>query len=172
MAEHWEEARWVLKTLLLLFQNIDTDGIDLFYTSGSSTSLGQKSLKALWETMDATENLPMGNPNTDMVAVLKMMFADYLDQIDGKSSKPISPMKKIITSRRRRKEEGENKQAKEATLIVLTDGRWPGCKRSQFEKIFADFTGALRDRKRKKRSYSVEFVYFGNNPGPSISWNI
>jgi hypothetical protein len=103
-----------------------------------------------------------------MVRVLEHVFDEYLASIyQSGQEKTKLKSKRLSTSFWYKKAE-KDLEVKDATLIVLTDGVWPHCQRAEFVRIFRAFTEGMNQLERvinsKYRSYSVEFVRFGEDP--------
>jgi hypothetical protein len=165
MFEFWGEARWIFDTLLMISRNIDENGIDLSFTCSKVEKPHEKKVNALLGAFDDPEVAPKPGTTSNMVHILENVFEDYLARIDQEKEKAKSNRRNSAFWHKKAEKDAE---VKNASLIVLTDGVWPNCKKDDFRRIFGSFTRGIIDRGRvinsRTRSYSVQFVRFGANP--------
>jgi hypothetical protein len=146
MSRFWDEATFLLETLVMKVVSIDQDGVDLSFTSGSMEVTSHKELKRFTAAMRDKTVVPTPGVHTDMTRTLGPILSTYL---------------RTLKSGLKRGSVGRG-----LTLIVLTDGLWQGMlDGSALAKMIADFAtqlvevvGTFRDR-----TASIEFVSFGND---------
>ena len=119
----------------------DPDGMDLYFTTGN-VNLGNKE-KASKFVAKMEEGYPKDGVRTNIIESLGTIFDKYLNSL-------------CITSN----------QARNVTLIVLTDGAWDGTtnKERVSDKI-VEFLEQLGKRTTtlKHRQFSIEFVQLGDD---------
>lgn len=147
MRYHWDQAGYLLETLLLKATGQDDNGIDLSFTSGNVFVENSKDISKFTKAMDNPKAQPTEHMNTDMKKSLGEIFSDYISYIsEAKANK---------------------KEIKNLTLIVLTDGKWDGMddkdevgsKIIEFSEKALELVGKLKDR-----PVSIEFIQFGDDP--------
>jgi hypothetical protein len=167
MSEFWEEARWIFETLLMISRNVDENGMDLSFSCSGFAKPHEKKVNALLSAFDNPEVAPKPGTATDIIRTLETVFNEYLARIDQE--------RECLKSGRRNstlpfwpKKTEKDAEVKNATLIILTDGVWPKCQKDDFVRIFRSFTEGMNHRghvvNSEIRSYSVEFMRFGENP--------
>jgi len=152
MAEHWENAKHLLETLVMKVEGLDDDGVDLAFTQGTANAKNIKDISKIMEKMYLPEAMPMTGVPTDMIEPLQDIFEDYNLMVQ-KKSRHILKHKKM-------------------TIIVLTDGIWgntvdkDGVGRSIV--AFVKNLKTLMGRDLTDRPVSIEFVQFGNHYGATL----
>lgn len=155
MEAHWDEATYLLETLVMKAKHYDDDGMELFFTLSRASAKGKDESKFRDKMREQRPRKGTGM-NTDMVAPIERIFKRYFDKLDEYDD-------------RKRKGKKPKEERKEAlTLIVLTDGVWAAMRHS--DDVF-DYmkTVLLKELERRKilrfteRPVSIEFVQFGND---------
>ncbi|KAL2059820.1 hypothetical protein VTL71DRAFT_10204 [Oculimacula yallundae] len=147
MIDSWAEASYLLETLLMKLEGLDKDGMDLTFTLGPIAVQNDRSRASFMKAMrDACPPLDSTH-NTDMRQSLKIILDDYLHEVE--------------------KRERMKGQAKDLTILVLTDGIWEGT--PDKETVDQTIVNFLRDLKKIKgdlslRPASIEFIQFGDDP--------
>ena len=141
MRRDWYEATYLLETLVMKAKGQDPDGMDLYFTTGN-VSLGNKE-KASMFVQKMSEGYPKDGVRTNIIECLSTFFHTYLTRLHNNRN-----------------------QARDVTLIVLTDGAWDGTtnKERVSDKI-VEFLEQLGKQTStlKHRQFSIEFVQFGND---------
>ncbi|KAI9776787.1 MAG: hypothetical protein M1816_005081 [Peltula sp. TS41687] len=147
MRQHWYEATYLLDTLVMKAAGQDDDGMDLTFTTGPEKLERKKSTSEFTKIMKKAE--PMDGVHTDMRRPLGDIFSNYIEETQ------------------KRKKYLYQKDVKNLTLIILTDGIWAGMgsnkdavnqKIVSFIKNLEETIGKLKDR-----PVSIEFIQFGND---------
>lgn len=175
MIPFWEEARWIFKTLLKISRGIDQDGVDVFFTCSDFLKPKEKdqakmerALVAAFDRKDIAPSLRNGKV-TSMTVILEQYFKAYIEKIQsgGRPQQNQTAKKRSRGFSIKRHSIPDPATVRDATLIVLTNGVWPGSHKTEFERIFKDFIHNLRSHNvvvdDKTRPYSVEFVRFGDD---------
>jgi hypothetical protein len=177
MPDYWDEAHWLLEILLKKTRSFDKTGKDIFFTYDSTKRYeitNEKSIKALLEPMDKKEVMPDEGMRANIHDALGRMFNQYLESLDKYFSKPrdqVTHPKRTSRFYSKNKSSGGKKEMPTATLIFLTDGKWPGYKErdgwKHYEELLKSFTTQLEARglhvSPKNRPYSIELVQFGDD---------
>ncbi|KAF2659609.1 kinase-like protein [Lophiostoma macrostomum CBS 122681] len=149
MIPYWDEATFVLETLARKASPYDRDGMDLYFTVGSSTVTEKKDSGSFRTAMYKNPPKDTFSPS-DITSSLETIFSEYFEK-------------------QRSKPNLRKKRAKEAvTLIVLTDGIWAATENDEeifsYIKIVLEQLEELKIPNHAKRPASIEFVQFGNDP--------
>ena len=149
MKEFWEEATYVLKTLVMKAKGQDENGMDLAFTSGLVKVDGEKNASAFKEAMKKDRARPMANIHTDM----KKSLGDVLDAYHTE------------LKRKRERPSKKETEVKDLTLIVLTDGVWAGMyNKEEVSELIVKFLKSLRVTIGDIRNpVSIEFIQFGDD---------
>ncbi|KAF2114185.1 kinase-like domain-containing protein [Lophiotrema nucula] len=156
MEAHWDEATYLLETLVMKAKPYDDDGMELFFTLSPRAYAKGKDAGMFREKMREQRPRKGTGMSTDMVVPIDRIFKRYFDKLDEYDE-------------RKRKGKKPKEERKEAlTLIVLTDGVWAAMQHS--DDVFNYMkTILLKELERRKilrftdRPVSIEFVQFGNN---------
>ncbi|KAH0565999.1 hypothetical protein GP486_000610 [Trichoglossum hirsutum] len=143
MADFWDEATFVLETLVMKAKGQDKDGMDLCFTGGPVTVYGRDNPSKFGKAMEDPDAQPVPDNKTDMREALGRIFAEYLRKVHlGHTPKYL-------------------------TLIVLTDGIWAGLQNKYLvEKTITTFLNRLRENigDLEHRPVSIQFIQFGRDP--------
>ena len=146
MVDLWPILVFVAETLALQLIGLDEDGIDLKFTISGKNKLDRKELQGesgirtlktqLQAARPKTPKDPINAHPTDMLQILNEIFKEYL--------KPQNP--------------------KKTTLIVLTDGLWPGTHppNKLQDRISQFVKEQLHPRELDDRHFSIGFVRIGS----------
>lgn len=124
----------------------DPDGPDLMFTMGNKILKGEKNASAFKEAMSHPDAIPTDGVVTDIRTSLGKIFDDYL--------KGLQKAKRIHSN------------VKQLTIIVLTDGVWPGVRaREEVDEQIKIFVRQVRELTNNvlHRQVSIEFIQFGNH---------
>lgn len=151
MKGFWDEAKFVLETLLMKAVGLDEDGMDLTFTSGSCNVEGQEKGKQFMKAMQRSGAVPIDGMHTDMAKALQEILDNYLMQ--ARRSYP--------------------QVKKNLTLIVLTDGIWNGTlDKDKVRRVVVDFCVSLEKIRGKdiriERPVSIEFIQFGKDKEATV----
>ncbi|XXG99358.1 hypothetical protein Hte_005695 [Hypoxylon texense] len=138
MTPYWEAMTTVLETLVSKVETLDKDGLDIEFTIGNQhNSHGVSGSKVLSKFKGAKqESLSRSFPiGTDMAKTLTHIFDGYLRGV-----------------------------RRATTLIILTDGIWPGTVDSRnVEVSIAEFLKKpMLEKKLEKRWFTIQFISFGH----------
>ncbi|KAL5371662.1 hypothetical protein DPSP01_014098 [Paraphaeosphaeria sporulosa] len=148
MAPYWDEATFLLETLVMKAKPFDKDGMDLFFTLSSTSIKGSKDESKFRSKMQATRPRDGSNMITDMVRPIETVFSTYFKELEKSKRKGTKPKEEL-------------------TLIILTDGIWAGMETS--DEVYKYILKLLKDLEKrkilgyKKRPVSIEFVQFSDN---------
>src|SRR5436190_21636721 len=81
MNDHWYEATFVLETLIMKAAHQDSDGMDLFFTSGSVEVKGGKTWAPFKSAMSSEHARPMRNVQTNMNKVLGNLPSGHIHDL-------------------------------------------------------------------------------------------
>jgi hypothetical protein len=150
MEDFWDEATYLLETLVMKAKGQDKDGMDLSFTVGNKKLDNATRPSKFKEAMEDTKAKPMPGVNTDMRKPLGDIFLEYLSKVWEKRSFVL------------------RQKVRKLTLIVLTDGKWEGmgANRDDVDEMIIKF---LKDLEQAMgtlqfRPVSIQFVQFGNDP--------
>ncbi|KAF2006619.1 hypothetical protein P154DRAFT_615336 [Amniculicola lignicola CBS 123094] len=146
MSRHWDEATFLLETLVRKARGQDPDGMDLSFTISKDNVAKKDDPAAFRHAMSrATPGTPSRakcSPRTSMKIPLGELLWDYYDRV-VKSHDTVNKL----------------------TIIVLTDGLWSD-KRDDLEVEIVDFHKRLRRKTKNptnERRVSVQFIQFGDD---------
>lgn len=162
MADSWPQATELLDVLVKKAKNLDENGMDLYltHTNGRPNAVlsrrkdgeliraatppkvdGKKDVTKFKEAMKLADSRPVPRAKTDMSLMLEFLLDKYIMHI---------------------KNVGTN-NAKQQTIIVLTDGKWEVDKVSEVIKRFVNKWKGLDLDKIESRSMGIQFVQFGDD---------
>jgi hypothetical protein len=151
MADYWDEATYLLETLIMKAQGQDKDGMDLSFTAGSAKVESREGPSKFVAAMEGRNARPIDTVQTDMRSALGAIFADYIQNLQHSHSLVGKAAKK----------------SKYLTLIILTDGIWAGLdNKSDVETVIVKFIKKLNDFSGtlEYRPVSIQFIQFGHDP--------
>jgi len=143
---YWDDAKYVLQTLLLKVRGLDENGLDLVFTKASIEAINEKDMHRIMEKMNHHEARPRKEVHGNIVERLVEILDDY---------------KTDITKKRRMFHKVRN-----MTVIVLTTGIWDET-REEVGKVIISFIQDFKrimDQAYMGPQFSIEFVQFGNDP--------
>lgn len=146
MKEFWGQATLLLETLVMKAVGQDPDGPDLKFTMGKLGLEGIKSSSAFKAAMEDPDAMPTGEV-TDIKTSFGKIFDEYL--------------KKLEISKR------THETVKQLTIIVLTDGVWPGTLvKQEVDQQIVTFVRRVKELTNNviPRHVSIEFIQFGRDP--------
>ncbi|KAK5456970.1 hypothetical protein LTS15_004750 [Exophiala xenobiotica] len=167
MVDSWPQATELLDVLVKKAKNLDDNGMDLYFThtNGKPNALprrrmrgdlvrahafpvvdGKNAVAKFKEAMRFPESKPVPGVTTDMSLMLGFLLDKYINQL---------------------KNVGIN-NAKEQTIIILTDGKWERESVSGVIKGFVEKWEGLAREKVQSRSMGIQFVQFGNDPDATL----
>lgn len=187
MAEHWVWARDLLSVLVAFLYGQDDDGMDLYFTSSTRAAGTFSEPRNFFDTMSAPEYRPpgtigpfdpqpptasppsLGPPGPLRVSTTSTSSTAETDQDTMRND--IRDTLSSILGRWSRKIGGHPSKdvKKKLTLIILTDGKWPGVgrKRTVAEQIITSLEKYLDNPNLKPqlitRGLTIQFVRFGND---------
>ena len=144
MAEFWDEAIYLLETLVMKAQGQDENGMDLAFFNGPIKLNGSNKPAKFKEKMEDPQARPSsGNGiHTDIRKPLGEIFFDYLQTVRG-----------------------SRKRVRRLTVIILTDGKWEGmANKHEVNNMIVDFAKKLERAQGNSllaRQVTFEFVRFG-----------
>jgi Protein kinase domain len=150
MKQFWGQATLLLETLVMKASGQDPDGPDLKFTMGQVELKGEKNASVFKEAMGHHQAMP-----TDEVTNIRTSFGNIFDQY----------LKDLERAKR------THEKVKQLTVIVLTDGIWPGTlvKQEVDEQIKTFVRGVWElTNNLIPRYVSIEFIQFGKDPEATI----
>ena len=144
MEAHWYEATQLLEVLVKKAKGVDPNGMDLRFTTGTTSLNGQKSAHEFVKSMHTArpKTRSKERAHTDLRSSLGDIWQDYLSRLKRRTQ-----------------------NARDVVVIVLTDGIWKGMEDAEgvadHIKRFSKQLEALQNIKH--RPFSVEFIQFGND---------
>lgn len=151
MADYWDEAIYLLETLVMKAKGQDENGMDLAFTNGQVYLKNSSKVAKFREKMEDQGAKPGGN---GIHTNLKKSLGDLLN-------KYIQDMR--ISIRR-----GDMRKL---TILVLTDGIWAGMTdKHDVDKMIVEFATELKrvqGTSLQDRQVSIEFIQFGFDPEAS-----
>ena len=151
MTEHWDEATFLLETLVKKAAPFDPDGMDLYFTLGREGVQGKRKAEPFRSAM--TKARPKPGWSTDMTGALERIFKEYFDTVAERRRKRKSPKEDL-------------------TLIILTDGIWGAT--DDKEEVGRYVVTVLKKLEElgiygfKKRPVSIEFVQLGDDDDATL----
>lgn len=154
--EHWWDATFVMEMLWHKMSKYDTNGMDLFFTTGSQKAEDMKGAKALKRfrklmTEEKEGAQPAKNAHTVMETCLGLHLNSWLAAYN-------SALKR-------------NEEPRAKTIYVLTDGRWEGSSKENpraVDDTIVEFYNKLKALATKsillKRLLTIQFISFGKDP--------
>lgn len=155
MAPYWDEAIFLLETLVMKAWGQDENGMDLSFANGPVTIRGSNDPSKFKKKMEDPYAKPVTGKRikTDMRKSLRDILYTYIQIVKQRRNNPKTKVKKL-------------------TIIVLTDGKW-GAKTSEHdvEDDIVDFVKALKKEQGnygQVRQVSIEFVQLGYDEGAAF----
>lgn len=145
MKKYWDEATFVLETLVMIAAGQDKDGSDLRFTLGSQRLNNEKSSASFKAAMLRAK--PGENEVTDIRQSLGEIFESYLHALRSFNM-------------------GRGRRAKALTLIILTDGLWEGVQeKSRINGQIVEFISRMKKITDNvvERRVSIQFIQFGKD---------
>jgi hypothetical protein len=148
MGPYWDEATFLLETLVNKASPFDPDGMDLYFTFGKEGVTREKHSSAFRRSMGRAKPSNSEVTSTDMTSALERIFEAYFNDVLERRRKKKSPKEDL-------------------TLIVLTDGVWDAT--DDKEEVGRYIVTVLERLEKleiggfKKRPVSIEFVQLGND---------
>ena len=144
MNAHWYEATKLLEVLVEKAKGVDTNGMDLRFTTGTTSLDGQNSAHEFVKSMHTArpKTLPVEQAHTDLRSSLGDIWQDYL-----------------------RKLKSFRQNIKDVVVIILTDGIWKGMENpNEMADHIKKFSDEIVARQSMNfRPFSIEFIQFGND---------
>lgn len=147
MIGFWYEATYLLETLVKKAVGQDENGMDLTFTAGPVKVENKNRWSDFKKAMCDARAIPTPDLHTDMRKSLGNIFQKYIEELEGKRRFP-------------------QKEVKNLTLIVLTDGIWAGVRnKDEVNQKVVSFAKELGRRigDLKERPVSIEFIQFGHD---------
>ncbi len=149
MIDFWDEATYLLKTLVLKAAGQDENGMDLFFTAGPVKAENKKDKSDFSKAMRDPRAQPLEHMHTEIRVSLGNIFAKYLKEQKNRSKYAYGA------------------EIKDLALIVLTDGIWAGVQWK--DDVSQQIVGFVRELGRisgdlRHRPVGIEFIHFGNHP--------
>ena len=149
MDENWYQATMLLEVLVKKAAGLDTDGMDLRFTTGTTTLDGKDSASKFKDCMGAARPRTDSKERarTDIRRPLGHILQGYLSQLRQKALYPTTTVKDKV-------------------LIILTDGIWAGMEnKGAVAEQIKTFSKELKSLHYniKLRPFSVQFIQFGND---------
>lgn len=147
MYPFWDVTSFILTTLAMKLSGLDKDGLNLRFTIRMEHVNNAKKARAPGKFEDA-----MSRAKPQESEIVKTNMAESLGRV----------LEEYLQARK----------GKRMTLIVLTDGVWPGSMREKsVERKIADFLKVLSQRHLSQRhqaledrQYTIQFIRFGEDP--------
>lgn len=144
MDDHWFEATRIIELLVRKAKGVDKNGMDLRFTTGTTTLNNKDSASKFVDSMKAAR------PKTD---------SKQRAHTDLRSS-----LGHILNNYMTRLKNGRG-EVKDAVVIILTDGVWAGMEDTNLlaEQV-KSFSNKLKNLQYdiKHRPFSIQFIQFGN----------
>jgi hypothetical protein len=154
MADFWDEAIYLLETLVMKAKGQDENGMDLSFAQGNVSIRGSNRESKFREKMEDPGARPSvgSTAHTDIRKALGDILDDYLGEV--RKSRQYSSGKKK-----------DKDKLRDLTIIVFTDGKWEGIadKEAVMNTIvrFAKELEKIQGKGFRMRQVSFEFVQFG-----------
>jgi len=152
MTDWWDEAIYLLETLVMKAHHQDDNGMDLEFFAGSVKLKGSNKAASFREKMEDEEARPTaGNrAHTDIRKPLGDIFHRYIESVKDSQRNP------------------KKHKLRKLTVIIFTDGKWEGMsnKHAVEDQIvqFVKDLKAVQKQSLMERQVSFEFVQFGFDP--------
>jgi len=152
MTDWWDEAIYLLETLVMKAHHQDDNGMDLEFFAGSVKLKGSNRPASFREKMEDEEARPTaGNrAHTDIRKPLGDIFHRYIESVKDSQRNP------------------KKHKLRKLTVIILTDGKWEGMsnKHAVEDQIvqFVKDLKAVQTQSLMERQVSFEFIQFGFDP--------
>ena len=148
MLQHWDEAEFVLETLVDFASCLDSNGLELFFTCGGEEIVEERDGSKLVQAMWKKENMPR-KVQTDIRVALSRVFGRHLRQLDRHHDPTRLP--------------------KTLLLLVLTDGAWEGMtNKTDVDLKIVEFVRQVRDSLKlgsiPEHPVAIQFIQFGKDP--------
>ncbi|OAL52684.1 hypothetical protein IQ07DRAFT_380692 [Pyrenochaeta sp. DS3sAY3a] len=147
MFDHWDEATFLLETLVMKAHDQDPDGPDLAFMNDSRNLTRQRDAKEFRKLMNKAQPRKDGGVHTNIKKSLERIFHIYLETVQCTHTKT---------------------RVNSLTIIILTDGLWEGMVNDQdaviplIQKFYRQLKHDM-DGKLRERQVSIQFVQFGND---------
>ena len=148
MGEFWDEAIFLLETLVMKAKGQDKDGMDLSFTAGDFELKGQTDHAKFRKALEDCQ--PRGGVHTDMAGALGNILDKHLKDL---------------------RHPFQRNHVKNLTVTVLTDGIWAGARdKDGVEKMIVSFLKELTKTigPLPIRPVSIQFIQFGNDREATI----
>jgi hypothetical protein len=146
MSEHWDEATFLLETLVMKAHGQDPDGPDMAFTNDSEEFTKGKGAAAFRRAMQKVRPKKDSHVRTNIKTALTPIFNNYLSMVGRTHDKS---------------------KVNALTVIILTDGLWMGMadKNEIIPKIvqFYQQLTEKMDGMMKDRQVSIQFIQFGDD---------
>lgn len=146
MAVHWDEATFLLETLVMKSHGQDPDGPDLNFTNDSLKLEKQKDATAFRRAMQKVRPAKDGGIHTNLKTALDPILNNYSSMV---------------------KQAPDKSKVNALTVIILTDGLWQGmADPKEIESKIVQFHKQLihkMDGMMKDRQVSIQFIQFGDD---------
>jgi len=146
MIEYWDEATFLLETLVMKAHGQDPDGPDLSFANDSAKLYKEKEASAFRRAMQKARPKRDDHVHTNIKTALEPIFNNYLSMV---------------------KQAEDKSKVNALTVIILTDGLWMGmADPNEIIPAILDFYGKLTkemDGMMKYRQVSIQFIQFGDD---------
>jgi hypothetical protein len=146
MAEHWDEATFLLETLVMKAHGQDPDGPDLIFTNDGRELKREKDAAAFRRVMQSVRPRKGNHVHTNLKTALTPIFNNYLSMVRQTNNKS---------------------KVSALTVIVLTDGLWKGMADQNeitdkivlfYKQLTQKMDGMMQDRQ-----VSIQFIQLGDD---------
>lgn len=144
MADHWDEVRFLLETLVMKAKGQDEDGMDLSFTNYRANFKSSNDQSKFRDAMESPQirPTPTSQVHTDIRVALGDITSGYLRVVET-NRHSVTPVRAL-------------------TVIVFTDGKWDGM--NDVENTIANFAlelQRLEGNNLRQHQVTFEFVQFG-----------
>jgi len=146
MSDHWDEATFLLETLVMKAHGQDPDGPDMAFTNDGKRITKGKGAAAFRRAMQEVRPRKDSHVRTNIKTALIPIFNNYVSMV---------------------RQTHDKSKVNALTVIILTDGLWMGMgdkneiisKIVQFyQQLKENMDGMMRDRQ-----VSIQFIQFGDD---------
>jgi len=171
MLPYWDDATYLLETLVMISKKFDKDGMDLYVTVPPARTetlftpvlKGEKKVSLFRDAMTWRRPTKIKETKTDIIKPIQSIFNNFFKDLETR--KP--PKAKV-----KRFPKGSDKttdKTKALTLIIFTNGVWAAMEdqdaiNEYVEKLLNDLKRRQILKSTSDRSVSIEFVQFGDDP--------
>jgi hypothetical protein len=146
MSEHWDEATFLLETLVMKAHGQDPDGPDMTFTNDGTELTREKDAAVFRRAMQNVRPRKGSHVHTNLKTALTPIFNNYLSMVRQ------TPDKSKVNA---------------LTVIILTDGLWEGMSDqneiTQKIVLFYKQLTQKMDGMMKDRQVSIQFIQFGDD---------